>query len=74
MRYVLGLSVARTAEALGVHQVSVSRLVTRARARVLERVQHELERIGGAPASEALAALVRSLDLSVARWLRTHVD
>lgn len=72
MRYVLGFSVARTATALNMHEVSVSRLVTRVRSRVLEMVQHQLATTGGAPLAGQLAALVRSLDLSVARWLETN--
>ncbi len=74
LRYVLGLSVARTAEALAIHEVSVSRLISRVRARVLEDVQQQLATAGGAPARDAWAALARSLDMSLARWLRTNVD
>ncbi|MBV1862009.1 MAG: sigma-70 family RNA polymerase sigma factor [Nannocystaceae bacterium] len=74
MRYVLGLSVARTAEALGIHEISVSRLVSRVRAQVLEQVQTELARGTNRLDQGVLAALAESLDFSVARWLQTNLD
>ena len=72
MRYVMGFSVARTAEALQMHEVSVSRLVTRVRNQIADRVHKELAERGEAPETGELARLARSLDVSVARWLQTH--
>ncbi len=74
MRYVLGFSVARTAEALGIHEISVSRLVTRVRDRLFKQVHDALSRDSSAAAPEALAALSASLEISLTQWLRTHVD
>ncbi len=74
MRYVLGFSVARTAEALGIHEISVSRLVTRVRTRLLQQVRDELSRGDTSVEPGVLAALARTLDVSLARWLQTNID
>ncbi len=74
MRYVLGFSVARTAEALGIHEISVSRLVTRVRDQLFKQVHEELSRDSRSAAPEALAALSRSLEISLTRWLQTNVE
>jgi RNA polymerase sigma-70 factor, ECF subfamily len=73
MRYLLGFSVSRTSVALGIHEVSVSRMITRVRARILERLRTTLadDASDGVQAA-ALASIVRSLDVSIAGWLRTH--
>ncbi len=74
MRYVLGFSVARTAKALGMHEVSVSRMVSRVRATILADVDHELERAAHALPRGTLAALACEIEVSLTRWLRTNVD
>ncbi len=74
MRYVLGFSVARTAEALGIHEVSVSRLVSRVRHRLLRQVLADLSQDSDDMAAGSLAALSRSLDISLTRWLQTSVE
>jgi RNA polymerase sigma-70 factor (ECF subfamily) len=73
MRYVLGFSVSRTSVALRIHEVSVSRMITRVRARILERLRSTLadDAADGVQAA-ALASIVRSLDVSIAGWLRTN--
>ncbi|MBV1859371.1 MAG: sigma-70 family RNA polymerase sigma factor [Nannocystaceae bacterium] len=71
MRYVLGFSVARTAEALGIHKISVTRLVTRVRNRLFRQVQADLAQDSADIAPPILALLSRSLDISLTRWLQT---
>lgn len=71
MRFVLQFSLARTGKALGVHELSVSRMVARARSRVLA----ELTASSVLPDSPAvLANLARSLDLSISRLLESNPD
>lgn len=74
MRYLLGFSVARTAQALGLHEVSVSRLVRRVRTQLLQQIQRSLASVTGVQSSSALAAFGRSLDVSLAHWLRSQPD
>ncbi|MBV1858203.1 MAG: sigma-70 family RNA polymerase sigma factor [Nannocystaceae bacterium] len=69
MRYVLGFSVASTATALGVHKVSVSRIVSRVRSQIREQVGQELR-----CDPRVLTGLTQRVDISVARWLATNAE
>lgn len=69
LRFVLGFSVRRTAQALGVHENSVPRLVARARQRLLEHVQQDPE-MPSHPSGLVAAAQV--LDVSVSRYLQSN--
>ncbi|MBV1860205.1 MAG: sigma-70 family RNA polymerase sigma factor [Nannocystaceae bacterium] len=71
MRFVLRFSLARTGLALGIHELSVSRVVARARSRVLA----ELARSPSLPKSPSLlVALARTLDVSISRLLQTQPE
>lgn len=71
LRFGLGFSAPRTARILGVHTNSVSRLVARARRRVLEQVIN----LGTLPTDpSSLVALARFVDLSVDRLLASSSE
>lgn len=71
MRFVLGFSPSRAARALGVHENSVSRIVLRARQRLMDAIQRDPE-MPTHPSD--LVALAKLLDVSIARYLESNPD
>jgi RNA polymerase sigma-70 factor len=71
MRFVLGFSVRRTAMALDLHHNSVSRLVARARERLLDHL-HQDPDLPTHPSG--LVAVAEALDVSVSRYLESHPE